>query len=49
MDIEPERDRINEEIKALMDRERGKGAMEEYRYILFVSRQWSWQEEGTSS
>ncbi|WP_028314706.1 hypothetical protein [Desulfatibacillum aliphaticivorans] len=48
MDMEPERDRINEEIKALMDREREKGSMEEYRYILFVSKQWSWQEEGTS-
>ena len=48
MDMEPERDRINNEIKILMDREREKGTMDEYRYILFVSRQWSWQEEGTS-
>ncbi|MBI9075366.1 MAG: hypothetical protein JEZ02_08150 [Desulfatibacillum sp.] len=48
LDIEPERDRINDDVKALMDREREKGTMEEYRYILFISKQWAWQEEGTS-
>ena len=46
--IDADRDRANDMIRKIMENERNSGSIEEFRYILFSSEQWSWRAGGIS-